>query len=297
MELNYIREFVTLADTGNFLEAAEQLFIAQSSLSKHIKTLEQELDVQLFERTTRKVKLSEYGLIFLPFARQIIALQQQYSSALTEEKNRLAGHLVIGSLSMMVQYGITDLLVNFQNQNPHITISVEEGEGRYLKEQMRQGKCDLAFLRDDNHDDSEFDKMLFWEDRVVAVLPRRHHLAKAPHIFMEQLCDENFLMLPEYTLVHSFALQLCHKAGFEPNVILTVRKGESLIDLVGKGMGIALLMRRPAMYQGNPQVTMVDIHPIIPTNVYLARPRSAPLSPAGMKFLQYIRDTVDHREK
>lgn len=296
MELNYIREFVVLADTGNYLEASERLFIAQSSLSKHIKTLEQELGVLLFDRTTRKVELSQYGRGFLPYARRMSDLLAEYTDILAQEKNRFSDHLTIGSLPMMVQYGITDFLANFQKENPSVSICVEEGENRHLKELMRQGKCDLAFLRDDSHIDNEFHKILIWEDRIAAVLPRHHHLAEAPHVFIEQLRDETFLMLPEYTMVHSLAMQLFHKAGFDPNVLMTVRKGESLIDLVGKGMGIALLMRHPTMYQDNSNVALVDLHPIVPTNVYLAYPKGLSPLPARQKFLQHIRRTITARQ-
>ena len=68
MEIEYIKEFVVLAETENYLEAAESLFISQSTLSKHIKIIEKELDVQLFDRTTRKVHLNKYRKMFLKYA-------------------------------------------------------------------------------------------------------------------------------------------------------------------------------------------------------------------------------------
>ena len=66
MDLNYIREFVVLANTCNYMEAAEQLFISQSALSRHIKNLEEELGVSLFDRSTRSVTLNAFGMLFLP---------------------------------------------------------------------------------------------------------------------------------------------------------------------------------------------------------------------------------------
>mgnify|MGYP000270200484 CR=1 FL=1 len=70
MELSYIREFVVLAETGNYLEAADALFIAQSSLSRHIKSIELDLGSPLFDRTTRKVVLNGFGQAFLPYAKR-----------------------------------------------------------------------------------------------------------------------------------------------------------------------------------------------------------------------------------
>ena len=82
MEINYLRELVVLAQMGNFLEAADALYIAQSTLSKHIKKIESELGVPLFDRTTRKVSISKYGQLFLPYAKQIAEIQDQYTIAL-----------------------------------------------------------------------------------------------------------------------------------------------------------------------------------------------------------------------
>ena len=82
MEINYLKEFVVLAQTGNFMEAAEMLYVSQSTLSKHIKSIEVELGVSLFDRTTRKVTISKYGQLLLPYAQQIAELQEMYISAL-----------------------------------------------------------------------------------------------------------------------------------------------------------------------------------------------------------------------
>ena len=75
MEIDYIREFVVLTETENFLEAAERLFISQSSLTRHIKSLEEDLGMQVFDRTTRKVTLNNFGKLFLPYAKEISRIQ------------------------------------------------------------------------------------------------------------------------------------------------------------------------------------------------------------------------------
>ena len=82
MEINYLREFVVLAQTGNFMEAADLLYCSQSTLSKHIQNMETELGVPLFDRTTRKVALSKFGQLLLPYAKQIAELQDTYTAIL-----------------------------------------------------------------------------------------------------------------------------------------------------------------------------------------------------------------------
>ena len=75
MDIEYFREFVILAETKNFWAASERLYIGQSSLSKHIKTLERDLGAPLFERTSRKVELTEFGKLMLPYAQSLGRLQ------------------------------------------------------------------------------------------------------------------------------------------------------------------------------------------------------------------------------
>ncbi len=82
MRLEYIREFVTLCDTGKFQKTADTLFVAQSTLSKHMSALEDELGVTLLDRSGRTVTLSTQGKQFLPFARRMLSLQEEYTKAL-----------------------------------------------------------------------------------------------------------------------------------------------------------------------------------------------------------------------
>lgn len=90
MNIDYLKEFVVLADNGSFSRAAEVLFLSQSSLSKHIKALEQELDVLLFRRTTRCLELTEEGEVFLTYARRISRLQYEYQTALYHSRQKKA---------------------------------------------------------------------------------------------------------------------------------------------------------------------------------------------------------------
>ena len=132
MDLNYIREFVVLANTCNYMEAAEQLFISQSALSRHIKNLEEELGVSLFDRSTRSVTLNAFGMLFLPYARQMAALHHEYATALGNALNAEHGNIRIGSIPMMSHYGITDVMVRFRKENPRFTLDVIEGDSNQL---------------------------------------------------------------------------------------------------------------------------------------------------------------------
>ena len=101
MDIDYIHEFVVLAGTGNYMEAADRLFLTQSSLTRHIQKLEADLGVTLFDRTTRRIELNQYGRLFLPYAEQIALLQKDYTTAFCNELNRERGTIRIGAIPVM----------------------------------------------------------------------------------------------------------------------------------------------------------------------------------------------------
>jgi len=288
MEINYIKEFVVLAETGNFLEASDALFISQSSLSKHIKQMEKELGVALFDRTTRKVSLTEYGSTFLNYARQISVLQYQYTTALLNKSSQLLQTISIGSIPVMAPYHITDSIMKFQKENKNFSVNLIEGESSQLKDMLRKNQCELAFLREMNDDDDEFNKIAFTDDRLAAVLPVSHPLANAESLRIEQLKGENFLFLQPQSMLYGISTKACEEAGFTPHIIFTGKRAENITDLVGKGMGVSLLMKKPIQYLSDHTISIVDVVPEIRTYIKVYYRRNAQLSPAAMHFIHCI---------
>ena len=288
MEISYLKEFVVLAETENFLEAADALFISQSSLSKHIKTLENEIGFPLFDRTTRRVHLNEYGRIMLEYAKQIASLQYQYTTALINFSETIQHTITIGSIPVMAPYHITDEIMKFKQQNKNFTVNLIEGESAYLKDLLRQNKCDIAFIRDENEIDDEFAKIPYESDELVAVLPSYHPLAKEHSLTLEQLRFEDFLFLHPGSLLYNLCRQKCQQAGFLPNIAYTGQRAENIIDLVEKGMGISLLMKKPIQYLSNPKITLISISPTISTQIKIYYKKESTLSSPIKHFINSI---------
>ena len=139
MELSYIREFVVLAETGNYLEAADTLFIAQSSLSRHIKSIEMDLGAPLFDRTTRKVSLNGFGQAFLPYARQMVQIQEEYENVLQSYLSGISSAITVASIPSMVRYNITDVLAGFQQANPRYKLNILEADSSQTLQLLLEG--------------------------------------------------------------------------------------------------------------------------------------------------------------
>jgi LysR family transcriptional activator of glutamate synthase operon len=286
MEIGYLREFVVLAQTGNFLEAADILYSSQSALSKHIKSMELELSVPLFDRTTRKVRVSKFGQLLLPYAKQITELQDKYTAILQSSLETDKEILTLGSIYGLAQYKITDVLVNFKKSRPHSTLNMMQASSKDLTDMLRQGKCELAFIRDIVDVDDEFVKIPYFTDTIVAVLPITHPLAKKKTIPLQMLADENFLLALPGTMPYRLSMKACEQSGFEPRVAYNDPELENHIDLVIQGMGVSLALKQLVLYHSHPKIAIVDITPSVTTEICLCYPKSVKLSDAAKHFMQ-----------
>ncbi len=287
LETSYLNEFIVLAETENYLQASETLFISQSSLSKHIKSLEDEIGVPLFDRSTRKVKLNEYGTTFLKYARQMLDVEYCLLRDIAEIREAGQNILRIGSIPLMAPYRITDIIVKFQKNNPGCSISLLEGESADLKDMLRKNQCDLAFIREESTSDPEFAKFPFTSDHLVAVLPETHPLATSEAVRLEQLRDEHFLFLQPDSLLYNLSTSACQRAGFSPNITYTGKRAENIIDLVSKGMGVSLLMEKPilSLALSEPKISIVDVEPRVTSNIFIYYKKNVPLSALAKRFM------------
>lgn len=285
MELSYLKEFIVLSETGNYLEAADQLYISQSSLSRHIKALEDELGVTLFERTTRKVILNTPGSMLLPYARQIVGLHQKYQDDLYTYKKNIQGTLSIGSIPSMQQYNILDLVIRYEQKYPNYSLNMIEDDPIRLTTMVQNGELDMAFIRTISSVKAPLAAIEYTRDYLTAVVPVGHKLASQTTISLSELKDENLLLLSTDTYMYQLCVNACHQAGFEPIIKHTSRRGENLLALVQKNMGIALLTRKPIQESKRTDIISINIAPEISTSISLIYRKDHSLSIPAREFL------------
>lgn len=294
MELKYIREFVSLAETSNYFETAERLFITTSSLSRHIKALEEELGMPLFDRTTRKVVLNRHGQLFLPYAKQFVKIDDDCTMAFEEEAMYSKGAIGIGSIPMMKAYGISDILRQYRQSNKNVIININEADSTPLAEMLRKSEIDFAFLRNRHISVDEFDTIPIAEDHLVAVLPKAHPLAKQKNIAISQLEDEALLLISKNSVMYKLCTDLCRAAGFQAKVVFTSQRAENLIELISQGTGIALLMSKPIAPILPEDLTRVDIEPRVTTTIFLAYLKNRKFNTACKRFLELVKTVPFH---
>lgn len=288
MDINYFKEFIVLSENGNYMEAADKLFISQSALSRHIKSMEEELGVLLFDRTTRKIQLTQIGEAFLPYARRIAALQDEYHHFLYEETHNSQRNLIIGSIPSMTQGTVADALELFRRRHPTYHINVIEADSLQLHEMLHKKECDMAFLRNIEDEKGEFCKIPVLSDTMAAIFCADHPMAEQPSVTIEELAEEPLLWLSKNTYMHSLCQKAFAKAGLEPNVVFTSHNGDNIVYHAGRDLGVAMLMKNPAQRLVNSDVKIVDIIPPITSTIMLTYLKEKRLNAAARQFIEMI---------
>ena len=306
MDISYFREFVVLAETRNYWAAAERLFIGQSSLSKHIKTLEKQLGAPLFDRTSRKVELTEFGRLMLPYAQSVARVQQEYESASFTYLHRENQPLTIGTIPVFARYNITDILIQFQRSYPTIQVNIQEADTLVIRQWLLEQKCHIGIFRDstvlpepEQDKESPLIKIPYRNDRLLAVLPSNHPLVGEKEIALAQLSGEQFALIQQDTMPYELCIRACRDAGFMPHVVFSSHSLEAILDMVRKGNCVSLLFTNHVSFSQNAAgehspFAAIPVTPAIRTTVYLGYLKNAKLSPAARQFIDYCKtNTID----
>lgn len=240
MKLQYINEFLALARYKNFSDAANSLYMSQSSISKNIKKIGEDLNVKLFNRTSQGISLTSYGKIYLKYALQIKDLESRCDNTIRDTQN-IAPKLRIGTIPSAKEYNILNTIFDFMRYSK-INCKIENNTSSQLEKKLLNNELDIAFIK--NPESQKFTMFPYCQDKLVAVLPANHFLANKDQINLTDLKNEDFILEPINSRPYQLCINLCQKNGFTPNVIYADRYIENILEFVQKGIGISLLMSK-----------------------------------------------------
>lgn len=242
MNIHQLRYFLVLAKELHFWKSAEKVHLSQSSLSRQIQSLEDELGVQLLKRNKRNVKLTEAGTF----------LQKEWSGLLDEfdrvhQQAKRMDQGISGRLSIAYPGSITynylpDLLHVISHKIPEVTIELQEPTDEHHENLLLDYKVDVSFGRDAISHNLIHSKQLYSED-ICLVVPKAHPLTVENFTTLSALKSEKFILsgLHHTTYYASLLRQLFINAQLEPHIVVESDFGGMIINLVAKGLGISIL--------------------------------------------------------
>ncbi len=262
MKLEYLEEFLTLAETGSYGTAAESMFISVSTLSRHIMLLEEELGAELLHRGPRTVSLTKAGSMLIPYAKTITEAKSEYVEKLAAEQGSAKQMLAVGFARSIIQYGLMDKLIQFRDANPDLTVLISEGSPSTRLQMIKNNECD--FILGFNYsffDSPDIQCVPLIRDHFCVAMPSNHPLAGEEAIDLHQVKDENFIFNLKGGPGYKQAMQLFQNAGLKPHVLTHVESSRFIVELVSLGVGLALVEKLRFQNSLPSGVTLVDLKP------------------------------------
>ena len=245
MDLRQMEYLVALADEQHFTRAAAVCRVSQSGLSAAIRSLEVELGTTLFARTTRRVEPTDAGLALLPYARTMLAQATAGRDAVVRATNELSGQLRVGAEQCLGIVDVPSLLERFRRRYPLVDIHFTQAGSHDLAERVRDGDLDVAFVAAADHL-SRVTRTELGRWPIVLLCPPEHPLAASGRVAWADLRELDFIDFHESWAVRSLNDAACAAQSVSRRVRCTVNDVHTLLDLVQRGLGVALVPQHVA---------------------------------------------------
>ncbi|MHA7962651.1 LysR family transcriptional regulator [Paenibacillus sp. CAU 1782] len=298
MELRQLYYFVRVARKEHVTQAAEELHVAQSAVSRQIHQLEEELGVKLFVQKGRNLQLTPVGGLFLKRAEAIL---QDLEKAVTEIHEFLdpeKGEIRLGFPHSLGISLIPQVVAAFRKQHPNVKFRFKQGMYNSLIRDLVKGDIDLAFISPMPSEHDQVCGEVLLTEELYAILPPGHHLSEAEHISLSQLADEAFVLFSEGYSLRPIVWDACEQAGFSPNIGFEGEETDTIRGLVAAGMGVSLLPELALHHTGPLQPAKVRItDPPVTRTIGIIRRSNERLPLVAKVFYSFLLRYFHSREK
>ncbi|MCD7954525.1 MAG: LysR family transcriptional regulator [Lachnospiraceae bacterium] len=288
MDIEFLREFLVLSKTCSFQEASEKLYITNSTLSKHIQKMEAELGHSLFERSTRRVALTNAGKILQDKGEQILSLYDEGLMQINAETAKATNTLSIAFAGSLFRFGVLDTILAFKDAHPDINVQLTELDEPPQKSVFIEKQAEFIFAGDLNRMSKEVLRYPFRKEELVLLVSDQNPLAQRTSMKLPELANEP-LMLPYKDFLQSIFLKACADADFTPNIRLCTQSPQTTFQLVANNYASAIFPRDCLKgHSGGEALHAISITPVITFEIYMLYLDGRSFSQAGKLFYDYV---------
>ncbi|MEC0239104.1 LysR family transcriptional regulator [Paenibacillus dokdonensis] len=263
MELRQLQYFLKVAQKEHVTQAAEELHVAQSAVSRQIHQLEEELGVQLFMQKGRNLQLTPVGQLF---CKRVDSILKDLDKAVLEVHEFLdpeQGEIRIGFPHSLGIHLIPSVVAEFKQRYPNVKFRFKQGMFPSLIRDVISAEVDLAFISPfpEKHEQVEGEIML--TEELYAILPPNHPLAGEESITLNQLKEDKFVLFSKGYSLRPIVWHACLEAGFTPKIAFEGEETDTIRGLVAAGMGVSIL----------PEMALFQTNPLQPARVSISEPK------------------------
>jgi DNA-binding transcriptional LysR family regulator len=248
IDLLRLQTFLHAAESLSFSEAARQMHLTQPTVSHHIKMLETDLDVDLFERTGTSLKLTDAGRLLLPRARKLIRQSIEIEQIMEAFHDQIVGEIRIACSTTSGKYILPQFAARFQYRNPTVRMSILRCTPEYVVPRLLEDEADLGVISHDVlGDDMELQE--FFNDHIVLVVPAEHSWAKREYIDPSELIDQPLIIREQTSGTRRVLLAELGKHDIildDMNIFMELGNAEAIIKTIEAGFGVSFVSRLAA---------------------------------------------------
>jgi DNA-binding transcriptional LysR family regulator len=294
IDFRHLETFCRVAELKSFSKAADDLFLTQPTVSGHILSLEQSLSLRLFDRTSREVRLTKAGEIFLEYALKILSSRKDLLNALSEFSLGIKGELSLGASTIPGEYLLPKLMGDFKKEHPHFVISLKIADTKEIVQYVLQDNVEFGIIGAKmNHPSLHYEK--YEVDEIIVVAPPDHPLIRKRRVTVEELLKEPWIIREDGSgtqMAVEKALRKKGKSLKQFNVVMEMGSTSSVKGGVKAKLGLAFLSHRATEEELDQgflfRIDVEGIEPIV-RQIYIVYHRGRTLSPIGMEFLRFLK--------
>ncbi|UOF90493.1 LysR family transcriptional regulator [Fodinisporobacter ferrooxydans] len=294
----HLHVFLTVAEKRNFSRAAEFLNLTQPAISQQIQTLEEYYGAKLFERTNKRVELTQAGHVLVPYAQKIMETHHHALQAVNDLTGQVTGKLTIGASLTIGEYILPKLLANFSGNYPKVEPTVKIGNTEVIAEHMLSGTIDLGLIEGPIHN-KHLHVVPFLEDEMLLIVPANHMLNRYTEVEVDDVANETFLLREAGSGTRFAMEELLHDLSIQPKRVIQLGSLQSIKEGVEAGLGISFLSK----WTIQKEIQLQSIHPVRIKGVRLKRQFSLLnrkgqfASRAVTEFMRVVQETKWEEEK
>lgn len=287
MNLQQLQYFKVISQTKNFTTASNILSITQPALSKAISKLEEELDVQLFEREGRNIKITKYGEVFLKYAESALNDIEKGIEKIHDMKTNNDNIISIASTYCIGATFIPFLISNFINSHIQTRFNFNNQSTEEIFKDLKYERVDLGFFDSIEKIDkySEIETILVKKEEYVLIVPKNHHLANREEVELKELKDEYFIAYNDRN--NEKKISYSELIGYTPKIAVEPTEATMLASLVAAGAGIAIILNTPMINTNKLSIIKINDY-IGRKNIYMGWNRNSYYSKTIEEFKKYV---------
>ncbi|MGJ9460047.1 LysR family transcriptional regulator [Oceanobacillus sp. CF4.6] len=291
MDTKQLYYFIQVAKLKSFTGAAEVLHLSQPTISKTVRNLENELHVELIDRSAKKIELTVAGEIVFEEGKKILGMLDDLSSLSFDMMNLEKGKLKIGIPPLIGYLFFPQILKGFRDLYPNISIQLAEDNVIRMKQAVHEEVLDLGIAALPVED--EFDVIPFVEEEFMLFVHSSHPLAARKSVSLIELKDESFVLFQDNSTLYQQFVQECIKAGFQPKVSYQSVYWDFIAGMVGQNLGISIFPQSVAKKVDQHLIKTIPIvNPPIIWKLGIILKKNKYVSYAAREMVSYIRSSI-----